>query len=141
MIRVDLKIAQHWERVRRESERVQKRTLFKAGGFGRKVMKNSIRKRKGPSRPGSPPHSHVGPLRDLMAYEVDQSLAAVTIGPKIFRASRGLPTPVPEVLDVGGHVTTGRRRRRVKIAARPFVRQAFEKTTQKLPDLIQQARS
>lgn len=139
MIRIDAKIAQHWDRVRKESERVQRRTLFKAGGYGKTVMKQSIRKRKGPSRAGSPPHSHAGHLRNLMHFEVDPSLAAVTVGPKIFKASAGLPVPVPRLLDQGG--PTKRYRRRVRIAPRPFVQPAFEKTTAKLPDLIAQARS
>jgi len=58
MIKLDVtKIEFESGRVLRANARVTQRALFHVGAFIRKAAQRSIRKRKSPSPPGTPPHS------------------------------------------------------------------------------------
>lgn len=82
MIKAKLdKFVWYAERVRRAEERLATRGLFKASGFIRIVAKRSIRKRKKPSRPGSPPHTQTGKLRRAIRFDVDRIRMESLIGP------------------------------------------------------------
>ena len=47
----------------------------------RLTARRSIRRRKKPSRPGSPPHTQTGRLKRSIRYEVDKATPDVVIGP------------------------------------------------------------
>ncbi len=123
--------------VQRAMDRATRRALNKAGGWIRKTAKRSIRPRKTISQPGQPPHSHTGPLRDLMFYGYEPYAQTVVIGPLPFKGKKGAP-----LLEVGG-VTIARQRsrsgkirhRRMVYRARPFMGPALDKALAQ-PDLI-----
>lgn len=142
MITFDLKITQQWERLRAANDRLQRRALFRIGGYGRAVMRRSFRKRKGPSTPPAPPHSHAGQLRDLSAFSVDLAERSVTIGILPFKTKSGPAGVVPELLDAGGsqRVTLRGRQRTARYKARPFVRPAFQATLPKVALFLEQSK-
>lgn len=75
------------------------------GRFGARVRlraRRSMRRRKGVSVPGSPPHAHQGLLREKIEYHYDPRRESVVIGPVLTRAPSS-PT-VPELLEKGGVV-------------------------------------
>ncbi|MCK6458231.1 MAG: hypothetical protein L6Q92_17090 [Phycisphaerae bacterium] len=123
------------ERVVRAVDKAKRAVLSKAGAFIRTVARTSIRKRKGSAPPGSPPHSHVGLLRNFILFGYDRASDSVVVGP----AKLNKPTEAPRVLEHGGVTTVtnfarGRlRKRRVRIMARPFMGPALEKERPKLP--------
>ncbi len=136
---IDLRIKQMFfdrPKVKRAVDAARRRVLSKAGAFIRQTARTSIRKRKGTSKPGQPPHSHVGLLRRFILFGYDRQSDSVVVGPVGFRASTA-----PRVLERGGTTTVTRRRRgkrterRVRIAARPYMNPALEKELPKLPDL------
>lgn len=144
VIRVSVRLENHLSRLIAHNERIIRRTLYKVGGYGRAVVKNSFRKRKGASVPPNPPHSHVGSLRDLAAFRVDPR--DVTIGVGFKRRRPGGDPPVPELLGGGGRVAVvsrdrrGRRRRTMAVyKPRPFIGPARSKTLARLPVFIGQA--
>lgn len=107
-------------------EVMDRRTLAVFGRFGafvRKVAQRSIRRRKRPSQPGSPPSSHSGELRRFLYFAVDTRRRSVVIGPAATNQTffdddmRPVRGTVPEVLEYGGAITiveewTGSRWRR-----------------------------
>ncbi len=136
---IDLRIKQMFfdrTKVKRAVDAARRRVLSKAGAFIRQTARTSIRKRKGTSKPGSPPHSHVGLLRRFILFGYDKQSDSVVIGPVGFKASAA-----PRVLERGGTTTVTRRRRgrrserRVRIAARPYMQPSLEKERPKLPEL------
>jgi phage gpG-like protein len=56
-------------------------SLRHAGGVIGKTARFSIRRRKKPSRPGSPPHTQTGMLKRVIRYEVINNKTEVIIGP------------------------------------------------------------
>lgn len=112
-----------------------KKVLSKFGAFVRTGARHSIRKAKGASKPGQPPHSHVGLLRDKIVFGYDTEARSVVIGPLPLR-SMGT---IPPLLEYGGRavrsVKVGKRRQNktVTYAPRPFMGPAFEKELPKLP--------
>ncbi len=125
------------EKVVRAVDTAKRAVLSKAGAFIRTVARTSIRKRKGSAPPGSPPHSHVGLLRNFILFGYDRASDSVVVGPAKLNKS----TEAPRVLEHGGVTTVtkfarGRlRKRRVRIKARPFMGPALEKERPKLPKL------
>ncbi len=118
-------------------DKAKRAVLSKAGAFIRTVARTSIRKRKGSAPPGSPPHSHVGLLRNFIFFGYDRASDSVVVGP----AKLNKPNEAPHVLEHGGVTTATRfargrlRKRRVRVAARPFMGPALEKERPKLPPL------
>ena len=101
----------HSPRVRRAMDAATRRALSKAGAFIRQRAKTSIRKRKGVSRPGEPPHSHAGHLRRLIFFAWDPVAESMVIGPVPFKEGEA-----PHLLEFGGR--TVRRTTRRGLCAR-----------------------
>lgn len=136
---IDLRIKQMFfdrPKVKRAVDAARRKVLSKAGAFIRQTARTSIRKRRGSSKPGQPPHSHVGLLRRFILFGYDKQRDSVVVGPVGLKAST-----TPRVLERGGTTTVTRRRRgkrterRVRIAARPYMNPALEKERPKLPEL------
>ncbi|MCR4415291.1 MAG: hypothetical protein NUV77_23005 [Thermoguttaceae bacterium] len=150
------------ERVVRATDKAQRRVLSKFGAYVRRGAKSSIRKRRAPSPPGTPPSSHTGVLKRFIFFAYEPERHNVVIGPaktnQVFfdRDRRPVRGTVPSVLEYGGQVTVlevhrhgrwqradlrSRRRmggrpmryRKVTIAARPYMHPAFERERPKLP--------
>ena len=107
--------------------------LSRFGAFVRTRAKTSIRKRKGTSPPGSPPHSHVGLLRKFILFAYDPTRKSVVIGPTLIRAE----SQAPRLLEHGGEAVrrTKTRTRRLRYRPRPFMQPAFAAEQSKLPPL------
>ncbi|CAK8988107.1 Uncharacterized protein SCF082_LOCUS1251 [Durusdinium trenchii] len=127
-------------------ERTERRRMNHAGALTRKIARQSIRKRKRISNPGSPPSSHSGLLRRFIFYRYEPRTASVVAGPIRFRSR--VAYVVPGTLEHGGKVKTrvsrgrrkngqlrGRRTVLQRFRPRPFMGPALEKVAPKFLDL------
>ncbi len=118
------------------ADRATRRVFSKFGAFVRRTARSSIRKRKRASSPGEPPSSRTGLLKRFIFFGYDRTKRSVVIGPQKLNQSIG---DAPEALEYGGTSTvveglkSNRRKRKVKIAARPYMGPAFEKQRPQLP--------
>lgn len=101
--------------------KARRKNLSRGGAFVRRRARSIVRKRKATSRPGQPPSAHTGEIRDIR-FDYDDQTDTVVVGPVGFSGSK-----VPQTLEHGGPSTRDvfrggtRERRRVQIAARPFM--------------------
>lgn len=114
---IDMKLKMQFfdpSKLLREADRAKARVLSKAGSYVWKTDKQSIKKRKGPSRPGQPPHSHGGGLfkRHIYFSRPANGADSVVIGPALLSnphpGGDGKPVAggtIPEVLEFGGSIT------------------------------------
>lgn len=136
-------------------DKATRRVLSRFGSYVRRTMKTSIRKRKSESKPGKPPSSHVGLLKQFIYFAYDPRAQSVVIGPERLNAKTG---DVPHTLEYGGSMTLkkdtvvrvggpgrdkrgrfvlGQRKKlskgtRLVYKARPFARPALQKEQPKL---------
>lgn len=124
-------------------DRASKTVLSKIGAFIRQDAKRSIRpagKKNISSNPGEPPRSHTGLLKKFIFFGYDTSTRSVVIGPAKLNGVKG--KDVPSILEFSGTTTvddfdekkrkfTGKKR--VHIAARPYMTPAANKNYSKLP--------
>jgi len=121
--------------VRSAVRRTARRVLSRFGAFVRRAARSSIRKRKRASAPGEPPSSHTGLLRRFIFFGYDAGKRSVVIGPTRLNQKVG---DAPHALEHGGMSTVveglrGRRRKRhIRIKARPYMGPAFEQEKPKL---------
>lgn len=91
-----------------------------------------MRRRKGRSKPGQPPHAHSGELRDLLYFSYDKASRGVVVGPAAFSRRTG----VPAVLEHGGRTRTPKWWRGVSkyitIRPRPTMLPALNRSRPKL---------
>lgn len=87
------------------------------------------------SKPGEPPRSIFGLLREHLYFVYDPATRSVVVGPAKLNGSTG---SVPAVLEHGGN-TTNSRGRSIYIAARPFMQPALEAEVDKFPELFRNA--
>ena len=85
--------------------------LGKFGAYVRRTAKGSIRKAKGPAKPGKPPHSHKGLLREFIFFHYNPAIRSVAIGPALFARS----THAQSTLEHGGTVRIRNPRRRKRV--------------------------
>ena len=113
-----------------------RKVFSKFGAFVRTGARHSLRRRKGISDPGEPPSSHTGLLKKFILFGYERQRRSVVIGPMRLNQKVG---DAPEALEYGGVATVvegsrrNRRKRRITIAARPFMGPAFEREQPKLP--------
>ena len=126
------------DRVKRAADTATRKVLSKAGAFVRTAARSSIRKRKAVSAPGQPPSSHTGLLKRFIFFGYDAERKTVVVGPMRLNQKVGA---APEALEHGGPSTVvsgrrnRRRKRRIRIAARPFMGPAMAKEAPKFPGL------
>lgn len=121
------------KKVRRAVDAGTRRVLSRFGAFVRRTARSSIRKRKKPSSPGSPPSSHIGLLKKFIFFGYEPAKRSVVIGPvRLSQKGRG---EAPYLLEYGGSTKVEHRgkRKRAKVRPRPFMGPAFEKEEPKLP--------
>ncbi len=88
-------------------DKASRKRLSRFGAFVRRDAKGSIRRagKKGASaKPGSPPKSHTGLLRDHIYFIFDKDQNSVVIGPALLTRKQRYSVPTPELLEVGGAV-------------------------------------
>lgn len=140
--------------------------MSKAGAFIRRTARGLIRKRKRTSKPGEPPSSHTGVLKQFIYFAFDPRAGSVVIGPaktnQVFFKGNGEPVTgaVPGILEHGGSIRILERRlrngkwvradlrskrklanyktrlRKVSVAARPYMGPALAKEAPKFPSLF-----
>ena len=126
------------DRVKKSADAATRKALSQAGAFIRTTAKHSIRQRKKPSAPGQPPSSHSGLLRRFIFFGYDEARKTVVVGPMRLNQKIGA---APEALEHGGEsvVVEGlrgkRRKRKVRVRARPFMGPAMEQEIPKFPGL------
>jgi len=129
----------------------ERRVLGRFGGATKQTAKRSIRNapkkltkrsrgvvRHGTivSRPGDPPYSRTGLLKDHIYYAFDMSRRSVVIGPAKLSGFHG--EDVPHKLEHGGTVRLPRGGTGI-LESRPYMRPAFDKQLQQLPRYWQEA--
>lgn len=98
------------------------RALTKESAETRKKARSSIRKRKKASAPGTPPSSHIGRLKNLIFFAIEQKKQiSSVIGPALWGNPRS-SMPVPHILEYGGETITNSRRRIRKIGSGGIIR-------------------
>lgn len=125
-----------------------RKVLSKFGAFVRTSMKSSIRKAKGPSQPGKPPHSHYGLLKDLIYFGFDTKTRSVVIGPETAgKKNDAFKKKPPHILEHGGPTImenwalSGAERKKypkgkkIVIKKRPYANPALEKNIDLLPPM------
>ena len=110
--------------------RKEYKILSGTGAYYRKIVRNSMRpggKKNAVSKPGKPPRYHTKLLRNGILFGYDKSSRSVVIGARKLNGSES----AAEVLEKGGTTIVktlsknGKRKRRaVKIQARPYVGRA-----------------
>jgi len=121
-------------------DRATRMVLSRFGAFVRRAARSSIRERRRVSSPGQPPSSHTGLLKKFIFFGYEPARRNVVIGPAKLNQKIG---DAPHALERGGTSTllrqgfggqaVRRKKRRVKIKARPFMGPAFDKEKPKLP--------
>jgi hypothetical protein len=122
MIGMRVKTRSDIPKVLRMARQANIESLGHAGAAIRLVARRSIRRRKGPSAPGQPPHTHTGALRGAILYAVEKTRERVVIGPAF--AGVGTSSMAHEF---------GGRYKRTRYPRRPFMGPALEKTRDRLP--------
>ena len=118
------------------TDKATRRVFSRFGAFVRTTARHSIRKRRRTSAPGEPPSSHTGLLKRFIFFGYDRERRSVVIGPARLNQKVG---DAPAALEYGGMSTVveglrrRRRKRRIRIAARPYMGPSFEKEKPKLP--------
>jgi hypothetical protein len=97
---VTVDVRQFFDRTKCETaaERSLIRQLSYIGGLIRRIARNSMRRRKSASAPGSPPSAHSGEFKKLILYGLDYGGNSVVIGPTArwrTRSTSGLPRMGP----------------------------------------------
>lgn len=124
------------EHVQRSMAAHARKALSMFGAFVKQRAKTSIRKRKGPSPPGRPPHSQRGILRKSIHFAYDRSAQSVVIGPVGFSA-RAEVTPLFEYGGIGRK--RGYNKRPPRYEPRPYMHPAFEKEKPNLAEMWKNA--
>ena len=103
--------------------RWQRGLLSAVGSFVRQKARVPIRSARRPgqyARPGRPPLSHTGLLRDRIFFAFDKGKRSVVIGPELVRAG----SRIPHALEYGG-MSIGLRNKPIRVHEHPFMRPAF----------------
>ncbi|TXH48571.1 MAG: hypothetical protein E6Q97_24500 [Desulfurellales bacterium] len=114
MITLDLRNARAGffdsEKVVRLVDKANRKNLSKAGAFVRQTARNSIRRRKGSSKPGQAPTNITGTLKRFLFFAYDTGTKTTVVGPaatnQVFFNGAGQPVrgTVPQVLERGGSI-------------------------------------
>jgi hypothetical protein len=120
--------------------RANYRGLYRLAMAIRKHAQFSIRERKSSSKPGQPPHSHLGLLKQHIYAAFDVRTNTAVVGPMLLNYVKSAGKPKPTmILEYGGWTFLRRARgnrvyeRRIYIEARPYMRPAMEKEIAKAP--------
>jgi hypothetical protein len=124
MVKAKAKTKFDGKKVMNVAKRASITNLGHAGAAIRLTARHSIRKAKGPSTPGTPPHTRKGRIRNAIKYAVTSGKQSVVIGPDYAVAA-----------DSGAAHEFGGRYRRENYDRRPFMGPALEKVKDRLPPM------
>jgi len=106
----------------RKARRANIQSMHHAAGYLRKVAKNSIKNKPGPSEAPAPPHTHTKRLKHAILYAVEPGRQSAVIG-----------TDVRKFGKAGKPHEHGGRYMGQTFKRRPFMRPALLATIPKLP--------
>ena len=126
-------------RVVSAADKATRRVLSRFGAYVRTSARSSIRRRKKASKPGGPPTNRTGFLKKFIFFGYDPSERNIVIGPMKLNGKSG--DDIPSVLEYGGNTTAyfwdrskqKSVKKRIKVAARPFMAPALKKNLPQLP--------
>jgi hypothetical protein len=118
-------------KVKKNIDARTKKVLSKFGAFVRRRARQSIRKRKGTSKPGQVPFSHTGILKKFIFFGYDSAKRSVVIGAVKVSGKSG---KAPFALEHGGRVKL-KNGNSATIKPRPFMQPAFKKELTKLKSI------
>ena len=132
------KIAMDYTKLWEACAKAKRSSMMRAGAFVRGAAMRLLRRRKGPSKPGSPPHVHTGSGEfglKMIRFDYGASSETCIIGPIGKAGSRW---SVTHALEFGGAKMVKSRRQRgktvpLKIAERPYMGPALDRATEKIP--------
>ena len=130
MLTIVTRYVEHRARMDAALARGRRRALYRIGAFVRRSARQSIRRGKSASHPGSPPRTRTGFLRGRILFGVETT--SVVIGVPL-RSTRAGAATGPAALEYGGRTRILRRiggrlrRDSVRIRPRPFMRLALER--------------
>lgn len=102
MLKFRTRVMMYTNSLKRRVSIAEDRALYRVAGLVRTATKRSMRRRIGPSSPGTPPHAHTrGGLREIR-FVVDTRAKAALVGPLKFPGSNFFNEPVPHVHEFGG---------------------------------------
>ena len=117
--------------MKQKVNKFERRWLIKIGATIRTFSMRSMRRRKGSSPPGKPPHAHHGALRKLIIFALTNGDQDVIVGPMLFKSSTN-DYNLPNLHEFGGMVmrkVTGRKGSRsskpVRYPKRPYMKPAL----------------
>ena len=118
--------------------RAEGQVLSRFGAFVRQRARTSIKARHAISRPGAPPSSHVGLLKQFILFAYDATRRSVVIGPARLNAKTG---DAPRLLEYGGSAVRLRQGHvvRCQYRPRPYMTPAFARELPGLPPLWRDA--
>ncbi len=122
-------------------DKKERRVMARAGAYAMSIMRNGMRRRKGPGSVGGYPNAHSGELRKLIFFNYDVSQGSVLIGPlRLGSQPKWLPgniQTVPQLLNEGGTVqrTVHRKQRTFRYKPRPFVDLTLDKAAANLVEI------
>lgn len=122
MVKAKAKTKFDGKKVMAAAKRANITNLGHAGAAIRLQARHSIKKGKGPSTPGTPPHTRKGRIRNAIKYAVTPGKQSVVIGPDAEVAA-----------DSGSAHEFGGRFRLENYDKRPFMGPALEKVKDRLP--------
>jgi len=135
------KLVLYKSRVQGHVDRVTWRAMGRMGAYCRMVAKRMLSNfTHGPSRPGHPPHSHTGLLRNKLWWSRKHGGSEVVVGPEDL-TKEGYPlgstmygtVTVPQLLEHGSGTVGAvrdRKGRKKSYKKRPYMRPAYDLTRQ-----------
>lgn len=130
------------------TDRATVKAMSKAGAFVRTASRQSIRTRKRESNPGDPPTNRTGLLKRNIVFVYEPEKKGVVVGPVLLNGRNG--AKILQSLEFGGESETEklffrtrdgrtvaeRRRMKIQVEARPFMRPAMEREDPKFAELF-----
>ena len=117
--------------------KAKRRALSRFGAFVRRASRSSIRKvgkNGAPAKPGQPPKSRTGLLKQHIYFLYDAKNDSVIIGPAALSGTVSQSRLATETLEVGGSVT---RDGQIYVYAKhPYMKPAYEKTLPKAAEMF-----
>ena len=96
--------------------RHNRRALSRSGAYVAEVARRSIHKKRGSSKPGNPPYSHTGKLRQMIASGVDGNRVCAVAG-ALIRLDVENHGKTPNVLEHGGTTVVKARKPKYKVGS------------------------
>lgn len=128
-LKVNVRTFLNPRRVTSAAERAARRGLSRFGAFTRTTARRSIKQpaknaKTQSSRPGNPPKSHLGFLKNLILWAYDNARQSVVIGPLVKAGRSGVAI---RALEYGGTTVLKTREgmKHAYIDERPYMRPAF----------------